>query len=248
MRYRLLASAGLAAIALAAVTTARAEDCGCRDQVRAALARQAPVVAKPKPAPVRRAPARQPSCGPCTAPAKQAAVEPMVVAAEAGSEAGYDYRGQAPVDMYPYRQRWEVAPQGYVPPPQAYVPPQQAYAPPPQEYGDAMEYGPTAYGAPMAPPMNYGPSYGMAYGQSYGNGWALNYRPGLSIDQNGWFGGVGFAAGGEGGGGGGGGGMTLTLAQPDAANGYGPGYGGSYGAANQLQQWRADAFAPKASK
>jgi hypothetical protein len=220
----LLASAGLAAIALAlgvtaATTTASAEDCGCRDRVRAALARQAPVVAA-KPAARRAAPR----------PA------PAQVASNAYAEAGYDYRGQRPVSMHPYRQRWEEAPQGYVPPPQAYGAPMEMYGPP-------ME-APAAYGAPMA----YGPAQGMAYGQSYGEGWAYDYRPAITVDQGGWFGGVGYGMGGDGGGGGGGGGMTLTLAQPDAANGYAPGPMGAWGATNQVGQWRAEAFAPKASK
>jgi hypothetical protein len=220
----LLASAGLATIALAlgvaATTTANAEDCGCRDRVRAALARQAPVVAA-KPA-VRQ-----------TAP--QSASRPVQTASNAYAEAGYEYRGQRPVDMHPYRQRWEAAPQGYVPPPQGYGAAMDMYGPP-------MET-PAAYGAPMP----YGPNQGMAYGQSYGEGWAYDYRPAITVDQGGWFGGVGYGMGGDGGGGGGGG-MTLTLAQPDAANGYGPGSGGSYGATNQVNQWRAEAFAPKASK
>ncbi len=111
-------------------------------------------------------------------------------------------------------------------------------------YGDIEEYG--AY----APPMPYAPQ-GMATNYAnppYPDGWAYSYqRPGIEVDQQGWFGGVGYNAGGEGGGGGGGG-MTLTMAQPDAANGYPPGSGGSYGASNQLRQWRADALAPKASK
>lgn len=224
MRYRLLASAGLTAIALSlgfALTTANAEDCGCRDRVRAALARQAPVVPKPAPSRAR----------PCCASAPS---QDMV--ADAG--APYDYRAQSAVDMYPYRHRWEVAPQGYVPPPQGYGPPMESYGP--------------AEGAPMgyAPPMPYGPNYGMAYGQPYGEGWAYDYRPAITIDQGGWFGGVGYAGGGDGGGGGGGGGMTLSLAQPDASNGpsynsFGQSYGGSYGAANQNNVFRAEAFAPK---
>jgi hypothetical protein len=217
----LLASAGLAAIALAlgltATTTANAEDCGCRDRVRAALARQAPVFA--------------------AKPARQAAPRPAVsqVASNAYAEAGYDYRDQRPVDMHPYRQRWEAAPQGYVPPPEGYGAPMDMYGPP-------ME-APAAYG----PPMSYGAAQGMAHGQSYGEGWAYDYRPAITVDQGGWFGGVGYGMGGDGGGGGGGG-MTLTLAQPDAANGYAPGPMGAWGAANQVGQWRAEAFAPKASK
>jgi hypothetical protein len=117
-------------------------------------------------------------------------------------------------------------------------------------YGPPVE-APMPYGAPMsyAPPMPYGPAAGMAYGQSYGAGWAYDYRPAITIDQGGWFGGVGYYSGDDGGGGGGGGGLTLTLAQPDAANGYAPGNGGgAFGATNQLNAWRADAFAPKASK
>ncbi len=73
------------------------------------------------------------------------------------------------------------------------------------------------------------------------------YRPAITVDQGGWFGGVGYGMGDGGGGGGGGGGMTLTLAQPDAANGYAPGPMGAWGATNQVGQWRAEAFAPKAS-
>ena len=227
MRYRLLASAGLAllAFAVAPTTSANAEDCGCRDSVRAALARQAPAAPKPvvRPAPARQTSGAAASCGPC-----------QRMASNASAESGYDYRGSRPVDMYPYRQRWEAAPQGYVPPSQGA----------PMDEGQA--YGP-AEGMAYGQPMPYGPAYGMAYGQSYGEGWAYDYRPGITVDQGGWFGGVGYNDGGDGGGGGGGG-MTLTLAQPDAANGYGPGSGGSYGAANQLNAWRAEAFAPKASK
>lgn len=218
MRYRLLASAGLAAIALAlgltaVTTTASAEDCGCRDRVRAALARQAPIVA--------------------AKPAARPAPRPAQVASNAYAEAGYDYRGQRPVNMHPYRQRWEAAPQGYVPPLQDHDASMDMYGPP-------MEM-PAAYGAPMS----YGPAQGMAYGQSYGEGWAYDYRPAITVDQGGWFGGVGYGAGGDGGGGGG---MTLTLAQPDAANGYAPGPMGAWGATNQVGRWRAEAFAPKASK
>jgi hypothetical protein len=234
LRYRLLASAGLAAIALAlgvtaATTAANAEDCGCRDRVRAALARQAPVVAKP--APVRRTPVRQ---GPCCIAAPAAPQD--MVASNAHAEGYYDYRAQGAVNMDPYRQRWEAAPQGYVPPPQGYGAPMDPYGPP-------ME---APYGAPLsyAPP---GPAQGMAYGQSYGEGWAYDYRPAITVDQGGWFGGVGYGMGADGGGGGGGG-MTLTLAQPDASNGYAPGPMGAWGAANQVGQWRAEAFAPKASK
>lgn len=237
MRYRLLASAGLAAIALGlgliAASTANAEDCGCRDRVRAALARQAPVVPK-QPAVVRRAPARQASC--CT---RAPAAPQDMAASSAYAESAYDYRAQRAVDMDPYRHRWEAAPQGYVPPPEGYGAPMEPYGPPPP------------YGAPMgyAPAMPYGPNYGMAYGQAYGEGWAYDYRPAITIDQGGWFGGVGYASGGDGGGGGGGG-LTLSLAQPDAANGpsynsFGQSYGGAYGAANQNNAFRAEAFAPK---
>ena len=228
MRYRLLASAGLAALALAlgvtAATTASAEDCGCRDRVRAALARQAPIVSKPA---VRRAAPQPPQ---------------QMASNQAYAESHYDYRGQSPVDMNPYRQHWDVAPQGYVPPPEGYGPPMDMYGPPPESYG-----APPAYGVPMSYAPAYGPAYGMAYGQSYGEGWAYDYRPAITIDQGGWFGGVGYGAA-DGGGGGGGGGLTLTLAQPDATNGYAPGPMGAFGAANQLNAWRAEAFAPKASK
>lgn len=201
MRNRLLASAGLGLLALAAtatITPALAQDCGCRDQVRAALKRQSPVAAQS----VRRAP----------------------VAATANANA-YAYGEARAVDMVPYRQRWEAAPQGPV-------------APPMDGYG---EYGPPmAYASAQAMPTNYA-------NPAYPDGWAYGYQaPGIEIDQQGWFGGVGYG-GPDGGGGGGGGGMTLTMAQPDASNGYGPGTNGSWGAANQLGQWRAEAFAPKAA-
>ncbi len=205
MRTSLLAAASLIAVAFS--VPAQAEDCGCRDQVRAALSRQAPA------APVRRA---------------------LPAQASAGAEAGYNYRAARAVDMYPYRQRWEAAPQGYVPPPPGYA----------EGYGEGYGYAaPAAY----APPMPYG---GMATyaNPAYPDGWANNYQPpGIEIDQQGWFGGVGYGASGDGGGGGGGGGMTLTLAQPDAANGYGPGSGGSYGASNQVRQWRTEALTPKST-
>lgn len=217
MRYSLLATASLIAVAFA--VPAQAEDCGCRDRVRAALTRQTPVVTQaPQP---RR-------------------VAPVQAQSQAYAEAGYDYAAARAVDMYPYRQRWEAAPQGYVPPaPMAYAPPMEGYG----------AYGPVPYGTPMsyAPPMPYGPQGGMTTyaNPAYPDGWANNYQPpGIEIDQGGWFGGVGYNAGGEGGGGGG---MTLTMAQPDAANGYAPGPSGSWGAYNQLSQWRADAFAPKAT-
>ena len=210
MRYSLLAAASLIAVAFS--VPAQAEDCGCRDQVRAALKRQTPVAQR-------------------SAPVRQAAP----VQAQAYAEAGYDYRSARAVDMYPYRHRWEAAPQGYVPPPQAYA----------EGYGEG-------YGYAQPVPMAYAlPQGGMGYyaNPAYPDGWANSYQPpGIEVDQQGWFGGVGYGMMAEGGGGGGGGGMTLTLAQPDAANGYGPGSGGSYGATNQLRQWRAEAFAPKASK
>jgi len=200
LRYRLLASAGLAVLALtAAVTPASAEDCGCREQVRAALKRQHPAAN----APARRAPAAQ---------------------AQAQAGAAYDYRDARPVDMQPYRHRWEEAPQGPVAPP--------------TDYG----YAPPAH----AVPMHYS-------NPAYPDGWAYGYQaPAIQIDQDGWFGGVGYYAAGDGGGGGGGGGMTLTLSQPDSLNGpsynsFGQSYGGPYGAANQLNAWRAQAFAPKPS-
>jgi hypothetical protein len=196
LRYSLLATASLIAVALA--VPAQAEDCGCRDRVRAALSRQTPVVT-PAPQPRRVAP----------------------VQAQASAQAGYDYASARAVDMYPYRQRWEVAPQGYVPP------------------------APMAY----APPMPYGPQGGMATyaNPAYPDGWAYNYQPqGIEIDQGGWYGGVGYNSGGDGGGGG----MTLTMAQPDASNGpsynnFNNSYGGSYGATNQVNAWQADAFKPK---
>jgi hypothetical protein len=178
--------------------------------------------------------------------ALQAECQPRRVApvqAQASAQAGYDYASARAVDMYTYRQRWEVAPQGYVPPaPMAYAPPMDGYG----------AYGPVPYGAPMsyAPPMPYGPQVGMATyaNPAYPDGWAYNYQPqGIEIDQGGWYGGVGYNGGA---GGGGGGGMTLTMAQPDASNGpsynnFNNSYGGSYGATNQVNAWQADAFKPK---
>ena len=63
MRYSLLASASLMAFAFTVSTApASAADCGCRDAVRAALAKQAPVVQRAKmpaiPPPAKRAAAR----------------------------------------------------------------------------------------------------------------------------------------------------------------------------------------------
>jgi hypothetical protein len=200
LRTSLLAAASLIAVAFS--IPAQAEDCGCRDRVRAALTRQAPT----------------------------AAARPVQTGASAA--AGYNYAAARPVNMAAYRQRWEAPPQGYVPPPQGYA---ESTA---EAYGEGYGY---------AAPMPYGGS-AMASNPAYPDGWAYNYQPpGIEIDQQGWFGGVGYGAGADGGGGGGGG-MTLTLAQPDAANGYGPGSGGSYGATNRVNAWRAEAFAPKASK
>lgn len=197
MRNRLLASAGLVAAVLAAgsiATPTSAQDCGCREQVLAALRKQHPAGGQ--------------RSRPAAAPRAQA------------SAATYDYRKASAVDMHPYRQRWEEPAQGPVAPPPGYA---------------AAGYGPPGHYANPA----------------YPDGWAYGYQaPAIQIDQDGWFGGVGYGGGGDGGGGGGGGGMTLTMAQPDSYNGpsynsFGQSYGGAYGAANQNNAWRAQAFAPK---
>ncbi len=204
MRNRLLASAGVGLFVLTAAVIAHpasAQDCGCREQVRAALKRQSPVASQP--------------------------VRATAQAQAQASAAAYDYYGARAVDMSAYRQRWEQAPQGPVAPPPGYAP---------MEYG----YAPPAYDMAMASGHYANPAYP--------DGWAYGYQAqGIEIDQQGWFGGVGYGGPDGGGGGGGGGGMTLTMAQPDASNGYGPGTNGSWGAANQLYRWRAEAFAPKSS-
>lgn len=224
MRYSLLASASLMAFVLAASAPATAADCGCRDAVRAALAKQNPVVPHaPMPAtapPARRAAARVArrtvpvdcKCGPAPA---------------AAAESGYDYRAASAIDTSPYTHHWRVAPQGYVPAAAPMVP---AYDGP----ADLPPYAPMSYVPPDA-----GPAYPQAA------------APAITVEQQGWIGGVGYAREG-GGGGGGGGGMTLTLAQPDSSNGpsynsFGQSYGGDYQSANQVNAWRTQAFTPPAN-
>lgn len=206
MRYGLPASAGLIAVATAFTifTPAEAADCGCRDAVRAALAKERVIAPAPRPAPARRV-------------------------AYAGSD--YDYDAARAVDSSGYSHHWQTAPQGPVPPVPAYDGP-----------ADLPPYAPASYMPPVppgAPP---------AYAEGYGDGYAYGYRQGITVDQGGWIGGVGYSGPG-GGGGGGGGGMTLTLAQPDNLNGpsynsFGQSYGGDYGAANQVGAWRTQAFTP----
>jgi hypothetical protein len=200
LRYSLPASAGLIAVAAALTifSPADAADCGCRDAVQAALAKDGPV---------ERAPAR-----------RAAIVETF-----------YDYRAARAVNGPGYGHQWREAPQGYVAPVPAYDGP-----------ADLPPYAPMSYAPPGAPP---------AYAEGYGDGYAYGYRQGITVDQQGWIGGVGYAGPGGGGGGGGGGGLTLTLAQPDNLNGpsynsFGQGYGGDYGAANQVGAWRTQAFTP----
>lgn len=199
MRYRLPASAGLIAVAAAFIiftpvfSPAAAADCGCRDAVRAALAKD-------------RTAAR--------APARRAAI----------AENFYDYDAARAVSGY--GRQWREAPQGYVAPVPAYDGP--------------ADLPPYASAPPGAPPE---------YAEGYGDGYAYGYQQGITVDQQGWIGGVGYNGPGGGGGGGGGGGLTLTLAQPDNLNGpsynsFGQSYGGDYGAANQVGSWRTQAFTP----
>lgn len=97
-----------------------------------------------------------------------------------------------------------------------------------------------AYDGPTDLPP-YGPMpYGAATG---GDAYPTAEAPAITVEQEGWIGGVGY------GGGGGGGGMTLTLAQPDSSNGpsynsFGQSYGGDYQSANQVNAWRTKAFTP----
>jgi hypothetical protein len=196
-------SAGLIAVAaaFAIFSPADAADCGCRDAVRAALAKDGPVE---------------------RAPARRAAI----------AESFYDYGAARAVDGPGTDRPWRVARQGTVP----------AFEGP----ADLPPYAPMSY-APPAPP-----GAPPAYAEGYGDGYAYGYRQGITVDQQGWIGGVGYAGPGGGGGGGGGGGLTLTLAQPDNLNGpsynsFGQGYGGDYGAANQVGSWRTQAFTPKSN-
>jgi hypothetical protein len=201
----------------AAASPATAADCGCRDAVRAALAKENPVVrSAPKPRAMARAAPVKCNCGPASARAAGRA------------ERGYDYRSARAIDTNPYTHRWRMAPQGYVPSVMAANVP--AYDGP----ADLPPYAPMSY----APP-DEGPAYPEAAG------------PVITVDQQGWIGGVGYAREG-GGGGGGGGGMTLTLAQPDSQNGpsynsFGQSYGGDYQSANQVNAWRTQAFTPPAN-
>ena len=258
MRYSLLASAGLVALCAFAVhTQAAAADCGCAPAVRSALAkekvvRHAPMpavktAAKP-PAPhmARRAPMPAGDCG--CAPAVRAALAKEKMAPSASYAANYDYGSAGTVDRYPYTHHWTVAPQGYVPPLPMAAPPLAMNVPmvPPYEGpADLPPYAPTAYAPPApegAPP---------AYAEGYGDGYDYGYRQGITVEQQGWIGGVGYAREG-GGGGGGGGGLTLTLAQPDSLNGpsynsFGQGYGGDYQSAGQVNAWRTQAFTPPAN-
>jgi uncharacterized membrane protein YgcG len=88
------------------------------------------------------------------------------------------------------------------------------------------------------------------------------YEAGITIEQQGWYGGVsravsgvgfgGGSGGGGGGGGGGDGGTALTLAQPDSLNGpnynsFPESYGGDYQSAGIVNQMRQQALTPPAS-
>ncbi|MBV9548503.1 MAG: hypothetical protein JO256_02390 [Alphaproteobacteria bacterium] len=153
----------------------------------------------------------------------------------------YDYAGSAPVAGYAYGGGWTVAPQGYVPP--LGVPPVPPYDGP----ADLPPYAPMPYA-----PMSYAPApYGAppAYAEGYGDGYACGYQTGITVEQGGWIGGVGYERSGGGGCCGGGGGLSLTLSQPDSLNGpsynsFGQSYGGDYQSAAQVNQWRAQALAP----
>jgi hypothetical protein len=238
----LLASASLIAIALVGPHSASAEDCGCRDSVRAALTKQVPAapVRKARPAPAPRRAARAPMrCTPCAA---------------AAGGGGYDYASARAVDNYPYTHHWQVAPQGYVPPVPYGAPMVPAYdgpadlppyGPYPPAYGPMSDLPPSAATAYAAGDDGYG-----AYGYA---AYAGTGAPAITVDQGGWFGGVGRAYAGVGGGeGGGGGGLTLTLSQPDSLNGpsynsFGQSYGGDYQSANKVNQFRQQAFTPSSS-
>ena len=238
MRYSLLASASLMAFAFAAaLTPANAADCGCRDAVRAALAKQAPAV-QHAPMPVVQPPQKRAAARVAhrTVPACNCGPAPRAAMPRAASyaEGGYDYRSARAVDTYPYTHHWTVAPQGYVPP--------VAMA--------SASAGIPAYDGPTDLPP-YGPMPA-GYGDAGGGATAYAEAPAITVDQQGWIGGVGYGHEGGGGGGGGGGGMTLTLAQPDSSNGpsynsFGQSYGGDYQSANQVNAWRTQAFTPPAT-
>ena len=150
----------------------------------------------------------------------------------AAAQTYYDYRSASTIDTQPYTHHWEVAPQGFVPPH-----PLAMMGAPANDY--AMMDGPPI--PPGAPP---------AYGEGYQDGYAYGYQAGITVDQDGWYGGVGYTR--AGGGGGGGGGGAITVAQPDPLNGpsynsFGESYGGDYQSANQVDAWRQKAFTPSSS-
>jgi hypothetical protein len=249
LRYSLLASAGLVALCAFAVhTPAAAADCGCAPAVRAALAKQAPVVkhapmpakrtvkaaVRPAPHMARRAPMPAGDCG-CRDSVRAALGRERMAPPAAYAENFYDYGAAGAVDGSGYTHHWRVAPQGYVPPMAMAAP----MVPPYEGPADLPPYGPMSY----APPDGAATVYADGYGDS-------GYRQGITVEQQGWIGGVGYGR--EGGGGGGGGGMSLTLSQPDSLNGpsynsFGQGYGGDYQSAGQVNQFRQQAFAPPAN-
>ena len=239
MRYSLPASAGLAALSavFALVVPAQAADCGCRDAVRAALARQIPA---PPPMPAVKPPAKRAAARVAhrTVPACNCGPAPRPMAAAPAAQGGYNYASAGAVNTYPYTHHWTVAPQGYVPPMNAAAAAAAAGIPPYDGPTDLPPYGPMPAG----------------YGEAAGGGAAYAYgaAPAITVEQQGWIGGVGYERSGGGGGGGGGGGMTLTLAQPDSGNGpsynsFGQSYGGDYQSANQVNAWRTQAFTPPAN-
>jgi hypothetical protein len=203
LRYRLLASAGLAAIGLAfAIPAATAATLACTPQnpVQPPSKTHKPMV--------NHFAARRP-------------------ARSARDGSHYDYRSAGTLDTQPYTHHWEVAPQGFVPPP-----PLAMMAPPANDY--AMRDGaPVPTGAPPA------------YDEGYQDGYAHGYQTGITIDQDGWSGGVGYT----GTGGAGGGGGVVILAQPDSLNGpnynsFNQSYGGDYQSANQVDALRQRALTP----
>jgi hypothetical protein len=206
----------------------------------------------------------------------------------AEAEAFYDYASARPIDSYPYTHHWAVAPQGYVPPlamaPQSHVGANLSSNAPvsfaaPTMIDNGSQVDDQAGGAPDLPPetpmafapqgsfMAYAGGDGYAYGAGGADGAAAapaasapSYEAGITIEQNGWYGGVsravsgaGFGGGGgNGGGGGGGGGTALTLAKPDSLNGpnynsFADSYGGDYQSANEVAQFRQQALTPPAS-
>jgi hypothetical protein len=251
LRYTLLASAGLVALCAFAVhTPAAAADCGCAPAVRSALAKEKVVRRAPMPAmkPVMKAAARRPvphmarraptpagDCG-CRDTVRAALAKEKMVPSASYAANSYDYGAAGAVDSYPYTHHWTVAPQGYVPPMAMNAPMVPAYEGPADLPPDA--------------PMSYAPPDGAAtaYADGYGDS---RYQQGITVEQQGWIGGVGYGREG-GGGGGGGGGMTLTLSQPDSLNGpsynnFGQSYGGDTQSAGQVNTWRTQAFTPPAN-